>query len=560
MSDFHRTAAAAPTPVRDLTLSGESLTIQQVSSVARRRKQLSITEDESVRERMRAAEKLVHRAVDDGWRVYGVTTGFGSMSEVPVPGELAAASQANLLSFLATGAGRPIDREHVRAAMLLRANMLLRGVSGVRWEVVERLVKFVNADAVPVVGQLGSIGASGDLVPLAAIARAITGQGGSSRVMIGGQCVGSQTALARLGLQPLELIPKEGLAIVNGTSFSSAIAANCVYASRQLLAIAFASHAMMLRGLWGHDEPFLPFVHECKPHPGQIWSAAMMRQLLESDRQPEANEVPDQAHVQDCYSLRCLPQYMGPIVEGMARITHVVEREMNSVTDNPLVDGDREKFYQSGNFLGQYIGMAMDDLRRFLGLQAKHLDVQIARLVAPEFNHGLPASLHGNGDLSFNMGLKGLQITGNSIMPLLTYYGNPLVEHFPTHAEQFNQNVNGLSWGSANLAWQCVELFTHYTSVALIFAVQAVDLRAYQLHGHYDGRTLLGASVAGLYEAVYETCGCRENDVSPLVFNDADQSLEINLARLSQCVTDEGSIVAAVDPILESLDEFIQQG
>ncbi len=169
---------------------------------------------------------------------------------------------------------------------------------------------------------------------------------------------------------------------------------------------------------------------------------------------------------------------MGPIVEGMARVSQVVEREMNSVTDNPLVDGQHERFYQSGNFLGQYIGIAMDDLRRFLGLLAKHLDVQIARLVAPEFNHGLPASLHGNGDLSFNMGLKGLQITGNSIMPLLTYYGNPLVEHFPTHAEQFNQNINGLSWGSANLASQCVELFTHYTSVALIFAVQAVDLRA----------------------------------------------------------------------------------
>ena len=203
---------------------------------------------------------------------------------------------------------------------------------------------------------------------------------------------------------------------------------------------------------------------------------------------------------------------MGPIVEGMSRITDVVEREMNSVTDNPLVDGEQQKFYQSGNFLGQYIGMAMDDLRRFLGLLAKHLDVQIARLVAPEFNHGLPASLHGNEKLSFNMGLKGLQITGNSIMPMLTYYGNPLVEHFPTHAEQFNQNINGLSWGSAQLAARWVELFTHYTSVALIFAVQSVDLRTYLTHGHYDGRALIGSSLVPLYEAVYEMFGCREND------------------------------------------------
>jgi phenylalanine ammonia-lyase len=251
---------------------------------------------------------------------------------------------------------------------------------------------------------------------------------------------------------------------------------------------------------------------------------------------------------------------MGPIVEGLARVSDVVQREMNAVTDNPLVDAEHGKFYQSGNFLGQYIGIAMDDLRRFLGLLAKHLDVQIARLVAPEFNHGLPASLHGNTDLSMNMGLKGLQITGNSIMPLLTYYGSPLVEHYPTHAEQFNQNVNGLSWGAANLAAQSIELFAHYSSVALIFAVQSLDLRAHAIHGHYDGRALIGAPLIPLYEAVYEAFGCRESDLSPLVFNDTDHSLDTNLARIYQCIVNEESIVTAVAPIIDSLDEFAQQG
>ncbi len=562
MSDVQRSSTAAEhaTLACELTLSGQSLTIEQVSSVAQGLRRLKVTSDESVLERMRASQELVRQAVKDGQRIYGVTTGFGSMSEVPVPAELAAASQANLLSFLATGAGQPVERKHVRAAMLLRANMLLRGVSGVRLDVVGRLIQFLNADAVPVVSELGSIGASGDLVPLAAIARAITGQGAASRVMLGDRCVDGETALDELGLEPLELLPKEGLAIVNGTSFSSAIAANCVHSSRRLFAIAFAVHAMMVRGLLGHEEPFLPFVHECKPHPGQVWSAAMMRRLLvgNGDTATDTDRAHDSAHLQDCYSLRCLPQYMGPIVEGMSRITDVVEREMNSITDNPLVDGEQQKFYQSGNFLGQYIGLAMDDLRRFLGLMAKHLDVQISRLVAPEFNRGLPASLQGNEKLSFNMGLKGLQITGNSIMPMLTYYGNPLVEHYPTHAEQFNQNINGLSWGAAQLASRSVELFTHYASVALIFAVQAVDLRTYLTHGHYDGRALIGSSVVPLYEAVYETVGCRENDMSPLVFNDADQSLEVYLAKLSQSIFSEGSIVAAVAPIVESLDEFDQ--
>lgn len=542
-----------------LTLRGQKLTIDQVSSVARGQNKLAITGDQAVLDRMRAAEDVVSEAVDAGWEIYGVTSGFGSMSDVPVPASLAAASQNNLLSFLSTGAGRPLDSQHVRAAMLLRANMLLQGVSGARLEIVERLVQFLNADAVPVVCELGSIGASGDLVPLASIARAITGQG-TSRVMLGERYVDSQTALDELELKPLDLVPKEGLAIVNGTSFSSAIAANCVHASRQLLAISFASHAMMLRGLLGHEEPFLPFVHECKPHPGQVWSATIMRRLLERNASELQSTVSSNGrpHLQDRYSLRCLPQYMGPMVEGIARITDVVEREMNSITDNPLIDSEQHRFYQSGNFLGQYIGIAMDDLRRFIGLLAKHLDVQIALLVAPEFNHGLPASLKGNPDLSFNMGLKGLQITGNSIMPMLTYFGNPLVEHFPTHAEQFNQNVNGLSWGSANLAARSVELFTHYASIALIFAVQSLDLRAYKMFGHYDGRKLIGPSLLPVYEAVYQTVDCRTNDISPLIFDDADQSLEINLTQLFECIRNEGSIVAAVTPISDSLDEVHQ--
>lgn len=560
MSDVQQTPTTErePTPAgrHALTLGGQDLTIGQVNAVARRLTDLSITDDPVVHARMKASEQVVRRAVENGCRVYGVTTGFGSMSEVPVPGELAAASQSNLLSFLASGAGKPIEAPHVRAAMLLRANMLLRGASGVRLAIVQRLVEFLNADAVPVVCELGSIGASGDLVPLASIGRAITGQGGSSRVMMGERCVDGGTALAELGLEPIELQPKEGLAIVNGTSFSSAIAANCVHTARQLLSISLASHAMMVRGLWGHEEPFLPFVQECKPHPGQVWSAAMMRRLLRGATHDSSAETMQRTHLQDCYSLRCLPQYMGPIVEGMSRVATVVEREMNSVTDNPLIDGEQGTFYQSGNFLGQYVGVAMDDLRRFLGLLAKHLDVQIAQLVSPEFNHGLPASLHGNGERSLNMGLKGLQITGNSIMPMLTYYGNPLVEHYPTHAEQFNQNVNGLSWGAANLAARCVELFTHYCSVALIFAVQSVDLRAYRLHGHYDGRVLIGPSLLPLYAAVYEALDCRENDLAPLVSNDTGQSLECGLSSLSRNLCEEGSLVDAVASITQSVCEF----
>lgn len=535
-----------------LTLSGAPLTISEVCRVASGVAVTSIELGSDVHERLTRAADIVARAVAENRSIYGVTTGFGGMAGVAVDANEAAASQKNLLSFLATGAGDPIDPIHVRAAMLLRANVLTRGCSGVRPEIVERLIRFLNEGATPVVRELGSIGASGDLVPLSVIARAITGQSDYVRVRQGKDEYSGQECLKRLMLDPLPLRPKEGLAIVNGTSFSSAVAANCVDHVRRLMSVVMAAQSMMLQAMLVHEEPFAEFVHQQKPHPGQIWSAAMLRRLLSEGRSFQSG---GSAHVQDRYSLRCLPQYMGAVVEGVARVRDVVETEMNSVSDNPLIDVDSGQFFQSGNFLGQYVGIAMDDLRRFVGLMAKHLDVQIATLVAPEFNNGLPASLQGNSGVSYNMGLKGLQITGNSIMPLLTYLGNPIVEHFPTHAEQFNQNINGLSWGSANLCWKSVDMFRHYVSVALMFAVQALDLRAYSALGHHDGRALLGTLTAPLYEAVCECVGQTPGEDAPLVRNDDEQWLEEYQSRLHADLSVSGQLFSSVNEVLQSFDE-----
>lgn len=535
-----------------LSVSGEPLSIPPVAEISRQDSLCQVRLNENLAERMQASVDLVAKAVQQNQSIYGVTTGFGGMSEVAVGPEQAAASQTNLLAFLSTAAGQPIDRRHTRAAMLLRANVLARGCSGVRFELVQRLIQFVNAGATPVVREHGSIGASGDLVPLSVIARAITGTSGIAEVEIGDRKLGHLDALAELKLDPINLQPKEGLALVNGTSFSSAIAANCVFEAKPLMALSMAAHAMMMQALMVHSEPFEKFVHHMKPHPGQQWSAAMMQRLLrEGQTLPQQNS--DQ--VQDRYSLRCLPQYMGSIVEGIARVANVVETEMNSVSDNPLIDVDNERFYQSGNFLGQYVGIAMDDLRRDIGLMAKHLDVQIATLVAPEFNGGLPASLRGNESVPYNMGLKGLQITGNSIMPLLTWYGNPIVNHFPTHAEQFNQNINGLSWSSANLAWKSVETFRHYISVALIMSAQALDLRAHKLLGHYDGSALLGSLAVPVYEAICKTCDVEPTQQRPFVFNDSEGRLEVCLSKLAQNLTDHGSVIESVLPILQSFDD-----
>lgn len=502
--------------------------------------------------RLQAASDLVEQAVEQNRAVYGITTGFGGMASVTVPGDLAAESQDNLLAFLASGTGPEIDREHVRAAMLLRANVLSRGCSGVRPEIVSRILRFLHADYLPVVRELGSIGASGDLIPLSAIARAITGKPGFVEITAPQGRIDSHTALAQLELGPLKLRPKEGLAVVNGTSFSAAIAANCCAAARRMLGLTVVVQGMTLQAIRVQEEPFAAFVHRQKPHPGQIWTAEVMRRIF-AGAATDGRQQPTE--VQDRYSLRCLPQYMGPLVEGIARVNTVVTTEMNSVSDNPLVDTEEQRFYQSGNFLGQYVGIAMDDLRRFLGLMAKHLDVQIATLVAPEFNNGLPASLRGNPDRSYNMGLKGLQITGNSIMPMLTYYGSPLVEHFPTHAEQFNQNINGLSWGAANMAWRSVGLYQHALAVAMLFAVQGLDLRARASLNHFDGRALLGEAAIPLYEAIHDVLECPMNDTRPFLFNDCDRWLERDVSSLAAAIRCDDRLIDSVAMFLDSFDE-----
>ena len=550
------TKKAATVASQELSLSGADESVETIVAAAKRARSVSISDNESARSRVVASAEVVSRAVANCESIYGVTTGFGGMADHEISPEHAVASQNNLLSFLSTGAGPAIDRQHVRAAMILRANVLLQGCSGVRMELIHRLVRFVEADAIPIVRELGSIGASGDLVPLSTIARAITGTG-HVKVQIGDRTVDGPAALREVGFDPIQLRPKEGLALINGTSFSSGIAANTVHETQNLMAITIGTQALMLRALLANESPFADFVHQRKPHPGQIWAAKVTKDWLTEGRD-HVNGKPTQ--VQDRYSLRCLPQYMGPIVEGIARVNQVVETEMNSVSDNPLIDPTTGQFHQSGNFLGQYIGIAMDDLRRHIGLMAKHLDVQIASLVTPEFSGGLPPSLRGNDELPYNMGLKGLQITGNSIMPMLTYNGNPLVEHFPTHAEQFNQNINGLSWGAANLAWKSVELYQQYTAVALIFAVQALDMRAKSSCGHYDGRVVLGESAQPLYAAVLDVLNVSPGKDKPFLFNDSDRWLEQDVETLVQDICDKGSVATAVKPILESFeDSFLKR-
>jgi phenylalanine ammonia-lyase len=526
--------------------------------VARGGARAEITGDKEVLQRVEASQAYILQAVGAGRAIYGVTTGFGGLANVVISPADAAELQENLIWFMKSESGRRIPKEDVRAAMLIRANTHLLGFSGLRFELIRRLVAFLNAGATPHVREFGSIGASGDLTPLACITGALVGLDRCFTVDFNGRETDALTVLDRLGLAPLRLQPKEGLAMINGTAVMTGIAANCVYDAAILLALALGAHALALQALQGSNQSFHPFIHRHKPHPGQQWSAARMVELLSGsqlirDEMVRRQQRPEGALIQDRYSLRCLPQYMGPIVDGLRRIVREVSIEMNSATDNPLIDAEAGEDYHGGNFLGQYIGVAMDQLRYFLGLLAKHLDAQIALLAAPEFSNGLPPSLIGNRERRVNMGLKGLQIDANSIMPIIAFLGNSLVDRFPTHAEQFNQNINSQGMGSANLARQSVTALQQYMAIALMFGVQAADLRTRILKGHYRAAETLSEATRSLYLAVREVAGRPPSRERPYIRDDNEQPLSEHIRRIGEDIASGGRIPGAVQELAADL-------
>ena len=542
----------------NVTVGNRRLSIEEVARVARCGTKVRLNDESDIAERVQASCDYIANAVESGKPIYGVTTGFGGMANTDIAPEEATSLQNNLIWFLKAGAGPKLPTACVRAAMLLRINSHLQGASGIRLELIKRMIAFLNAEVTPHVYELGSIGASGDLVPLAQITGALIGLDESFTVDFKGREMPAIQALEILDLPRIDLRPKEGLAMVNGTSVMTGIAANCVRDSQVILALAMGTHALMIQGLSGTNQSFHPFIHKLKPHLGQVWAASKMVELLAGsclNRDELDGENDDRGYqpIQDRYSLRCLPQYMGPIVDGIAEIAQQIEVEINSVTDNPLIDTENQASYHGGNFLGQYIGVGMDRLRYLLGLLAKHLDVQIALLAAPEFNNGLSPSLVGNTSRKVNMGLKGLQIAGNSIMPLLTFYGNSIADRFPTHAEQFNQNINSQGFASANLGRRSIELFQQYMAISLMFAVQAVDLRTHQVAGHYDARECLSPLSLPLYKAVRDVVGQPPNAEKSYIWNDNEQSLDIHIAMIAADIAQEGRIVQAVNPILSSL-------
>jgi phenylalanine ammonia-lyase len=536
-------------PLEVIKINGSNLSIENIIRVAYAEDKVAL--NEQVLDKIKNSQQYLQQVIEKKKTIYGVTTNFGGLATSTIEEEKDAADlQENLIWGLTCGVGKKLSISHIRAGMLIRANSLVRGISGIRFELISRLCRFLNAEMTPIVYEHGSIGASGDLVPLSYIAGSLAGFSSLYKVHYRGKEISAIEALNLLSLKPIRLQPKEGLALVNGTSMMTGIAANCIYEMNFLFQLSLYVHAFFIQALQGNDEAFAAFVHEHKPHPGQINVAMTLRSLLENSQfliTSDKREKLDGKLLQDRYSIRCLPQYLGVIADGILTIKQQIEVEANSATDNPLIDAENGKIYHSGNFMGQYISVGMDQLRYYLGLMTKHLDTQIALLVTPEFNNGLPASLVEDKSSSIKFGLKGLQICANSIMPLILHLGHGIAPLFPTHAEQFNQNINSQGFSSAVLAAQSLELTRQYLAITLIFAAQAIDLRCHNLYGNYNSCAYLSPKMVKLYKAIYSITQREVNPIHPFIYDNREQTLDIYIERLKKDLENHhGKIALAI--------------
>jgi histidine ammonia-lyase len=455
--------------IESKALTGDDLALADVWAVAVDHAPVGLAD--SARERMQAARDLVERAVHGRHEhTYGVNTGFGRFVSRSIPEELTEELQVRLLRSHACGVGEPYPDEIVRAAMLLRANALAKGFSGSRVQTVELLVECLNRGVVPNVPSRGSVGASGDLAPLAHLALPLIGEGEAwfdGRQLPGGE------ALAAAGLEPVRLEAKEGLSLVNGTQFMAAYGALGLTRAVRAAKVADIVCAVSVEALQGSRTSFLPQIHAARPLRGQADSAANVLRLLEDSAINEAHRWCDK--VQDAYSLRCAPQVHGASRDLLDYVSYTVTTELNSATDNPLVLVQDDLLVSNGNFHGQPLAFALDALTMAVSELANISERRIERLVNPSLSGGLPAFLTDDGGL--NSGFMIPQYVAASLVSENKVLAHPAsVDSIPTSAGQEDHVSMGNAAGVK--AWQVLANVERVLAIELLAGVQGIEFLA----------------------------------------------------------------------------------
>ncbi|MBU0490479.1 MAG: histidine ammonia-lyase [Chloroflexi bacterium] len=457
---------------KTLTIDGDSLTLDDVARVARD-PATQVRLADSARDRVAAASRAVEDFVARGQVVYGITTGFGAFKDRLIPPADVTALQRNIVMSHATGVGDPLPTDAVRAAMLVRANTLARGHSGIRVATLETLLAMLNRGVVPVVPCQGSLGSSGDLAPLAHIALTLIGQG---EAWYQGKRLPGDEALRRAGIAPVELAAKEGLALTNGTAVMTAIGALAAVDAGGLCRAADIAGALSMEALHATPRALDPRIHQARPHPRQLECAAFMRQLLAGSTflRPD-----DPRNVQDPYTLRCIPQVHGAIRDVVLYARWALEIELNSTTDNPLIflsdDGAPAEVISGGNFHGEPVALAMDYLTLGLTELGNMSERRVARLVDATSNGGvLPAFLVKHGGL--NSGFMLAHYTATALASENRGLAHPAsADNIPACANTEDHNSMGTI--AARHAAQALRHVQTIVAIEALAAAQGIDLR-----------------------------------------------------------------------------------
>ncbi len=456
----------AATEVCEIELDGRNLSLEAVAAVACQGAPVCVAP--SARKRVAAARAFVDRQFDNGAAIYGVTTGFGRLANVSVAPADAATLQVNLVRSHAAGTGPPLREDFVRAAGVLRASSLSAGHSGIRMATLDLLVEILNRGVTPVVPAQGSVGASGDLAPLAHMTLTLLGEG---EAFYRGERMSSASALRRAGLQPLRLEAKEGLSLVNGTAVMTGIAALCVLRAENLLAAADVIGAMSLEAFLGTDRVFDRRINTLRPHPGQAMVAENLRALLRDSEIMQSHR--ECGRVQDPYSYRCIPVVHGAVRDATAHARRVIETEVISVTDNPLVFPDDGEFLTGGNFHGQPVSLSCDILKMSLSELAAISERRLYLLLNAE-DRGLPLFLTGRSGLQ--SGLMLVQYTAAALVSENKGLSWPnSVDSIPTSAGQEDHVSMGMT-AAANLD-RVLDNVEGSLACELLAALAATDFR-----------------------------------------------------------------------------------
>lgn len=457
----------------DITIvfNGQPLTIEDICQIARQQARVELSTQADFITRIDKGALFIDTLLKEQGFVYGVTTGYGDSCTVSVPLHLVDELSRNLYTFHGCGLGSHFDAQQTRAILAVRLTSLARGFSGVRYQLLRNLTALITQDILPLIPQEGSVGASGDLTPLSYLAAVLAGE---REVMYQGERQATQAVFSRLDIQPLTLKPKEGLAIMNGTAAMTGIACLAYQRAEYLSQLCTRITSLVSIALKGNAYHFDEKLFSVKPHPGQNHVAERIR----SDLQVTESAPRHDTRLQDRYSLRCAPHIIGVLEDSLPWLRQFIENELNSANDNPIIDAEDEHILHGGHFYGGHIAFAMDSLKTAVANLADLMDRQMAQLMDPKFNHGLPANLSGatGEQVMINHGFKALQIAVSAWTAEALKLTMP-ASVFSRSTECHNQDKVSMGTIAARDCVRILELTEQVAAAVLFAAVQGVELR-----------------------------------------------------------------------------------